>query len=367
VAARALVIGAGIIGAAIADRLQAAGWSVVLFEPGIPAGGATAAGMGHVLHLEDSPEQLAFTARGVALWRAEALPGPCAREERGTLWLAGDAAELEEARATADRWVRRGLGAEVLDAGQLRAAEPSLRPDLAGAMRVAADQVLYPPAAARHFLDRALARGARLVREAVRALEPGAVRTDAGRHAGDAVVLAAGLGNTGLLPELGIVPRKGHLAITGRVPGLLRHQVMELGYARSAHGRDTASAAFNVQPRATGQVLIGSTREFTGTDPALNRALLARMLERAVAFLPALAQVPVIRVWTGFRPCGPGNLPAIGPWPGRPGLHVAAGHEGLGITTALATAELIAHHLLGTPAVLDPAPFLPAAAGAAHG
>lgn len=365
--ARALVIGAGIIGAAIADRLQAAGWSVTLFEPGIPAGGATAAGMGHVLHLEDSPEQLAFTARGVVLWRAEELPAACAREDRGTLWLAQDGADLEEAQATAGRWAGLGLATEVLDAGQLREAEPALRPGLAGALWVPADQVLYPPAAARHFLDRALARGARLVREGVRSLEPGGVRTASGRHGGDAVILAAGLGCAGLLPELGIVPRKGHLAITGRVPGLVRHQLLELGYARSAHGRDTASAAFNVQPRATGQLLIGSTREFTGVDPALNRALLARMLQQAVAFLPDLAQVPVIRVWTGFRPCGPGNLPAIGPWPGRPGLYVAAGHEGLGITTALVTAELMAHHLAGTPAGLDPAPFLPTAAEPAHG
>jgi glycine/D-amino acid oxidase-like deaminating enzyme len=274
--------------------------------------------------------------------------------------------ELTEARATADRWTRLGLGVEILDADQLRAAEPALRPGLAGALRVPDDQVLYPPAAARHLLDRALARGARLERTAVRALEPGGVRTDAGPRGGDAVILAAGLGSTALLPELGIVPRKGHLAITGRVPGLVRHQLLELGYARSAHGRVGASAAFNVQPRATGQLLIGSTREFTGTDPACNRPLLARMLERAIQFLPTLAQVPVIRVWTGFRPCGPGNLPAVGPWPGRPGLYVAAGHEGIGITTALVTAELMAHHLLGAPSALDPAPFLPGAAEPAH-
>lgn len=365
--ARTLVVGAGIIGAAIADRLQAAGNSVTLFEDGFPAGGVTATGMGHLLHLEDGPAQLAFTARGVALWRAEDLPAACAREDRGTLWLAQDRAELDEARATAGRWGRLGLLAEALDAGQVRAMEPALRPDLAGGLRVPGDQVLYPPGAARFLLDRALARGARLVRETVRELEPGGVRTDAGRHPGDAVVLAAGLGCTRLLPALGIVPRKGHLAITGRVPALVRHQVMELGYARSAHGRDAASVAFNVQPRSTGQLLIGSSREFAGTDPAPNRALLASMLARAVAFLPALAQAPVVRVWTGFRPCGPGNLPAIGPWPGRAGLLVAAGHEGIGITTALVTAELIAHHLLGTPTVLDPAPFLPAAAEATHG
>jgi glycine/D-amino acid oxidase-like deaminating enzyme len=217
---------------------------------------------------------------------------------------------------------------------------------------------------ARFLLERALARGARLVRERVVTLEPGGVRTEAARHEGEAVILAAGLGCTALLPELPIQPRKGHLAITGRVPGLVRHQLVELGYLKSAHGRESSSVAFNVQPRATGQLLIGSSRQFAGLDGSIHRELLGRMLAKALAFLPVLERVPVLRTWTGFRPCGPGNLPVLGPWPGRPGLFVASGHEGLGITTALVSAELLAHHLLGTPASLDPGPFLP---GTAHG
>ena len=354
-----LVAGAGIVGAAIADRLQAAGCTVTLFEADFPGCGATSAGMGHLVAMDDSPAQLAFTARGVALWRREVLPGACGREARGTVWVARDAQEMLEARAKAQRYAQAGVASELLDPGQLRTAEPALRGDLAGGLRVPGDQVLYPLGGARFLLDRALAHGAVLRRERVLGLEAGGLRTAAGRFRADAVVLAAGLGCTGLLPELPVVPRKGHLAITGRVPGLVRHQLLELGYLKSAHGRETTSVAFNIQPRATGQLLIGSSRQFAGLDPAPDRALLGHMLRKAVEYLPELARVPVVRVWTGFRPCGLGNLPTIGPWPGRPGLLVAAGHEGLGITTALATAELIAHHLLGTASVLDPQPFLP--------
>ena len=213
--------------------------------------------------------------------------------------------------------------------------------------------------AARFLLEWALERGATLRREKVLALEPAGVRLETGCLEADAVVLAAGLGITELLPELPIQPRKGHLVITNRVPGMVHHQLVELGYLKSAHGREAASVAFNVQPRATGQLLIGSSREFAGLDGSIHRELLGRMLRKAVAFLPALAKVPVLRTWTGFRPCGPGNLPVIGPWPGRPGLFVAGGHEGLGITTSLVTAELMAHHLLGAPSFLDPTPFEP--------
>lgn len=354
-----LVAGAGIVGTAIADRLQAAGCAVTLFEQDFPGSGATSEGMGHLTVLDDSPAQLAFTARGVALWRREVLPGACEREARGTLWVAQDETEMQEARAKARRYAQVGVAAEVLDPQRLRELEPALRAGLAGALRVPGDQVLYPVAGARFLLDRALARGAALVRERVLSLEPGGLRTASGRFRADAVVLAAGVGCTALLPELPVVPRKGHLAITGRVPGLVRHQLVELGYLKSAHGREGASVAFNVQPRATGQLLIGSARQFAGLDRTPDRELLSRMLRKAVEYLPELAGVPVLRVWTGFRPCGQGNLPTLGPWPGRPGLLVAAGHEGLGISTALASAELIAHHLLGTASVLDPLPFLP--------
>lgn len=356
---RVLVVGAGIIGAAIADQLQASGCSVTLFEGDIPSGGATAAAMGHLVVLDDSPTQLAFTARGVALWRQERLPTGCEREARGTLWVASDADEMDEAHAKSERYARVGLHTEVLDAGQLRQLEPALRPGLAGALRVPSDEVVYPVGAARFLLSRALERGAILRRERVIALTPGGVQTDWGACQGDAVILAAGLGLTELLPELPIRPRKGHLAITGRVQGFVRHQLVELGYLKSAHGRDETSVAFNVQPRITGQLLIGSSREFGGMDPATNRAVLGRMLRKACAFLPGLERVPVIRTWTGFRPCGPGNLPVVGPWQGDAGLFVAAGHEGLGITTALVTAELISHHVLGAPLFLDPTPFLP--------
>jgi glycine/D-amino acid oxidase-like deaminating enzyme len=360
---RILVVGAGIVGSAIADRLQSGGADVTLFEGDIPGGGATASAMGHLVTLDDSPAQLAFCARGLALWKGETLPASCELEAAGTLWVASDAEEMGEADAKLARYTAAGIAAERVDAPRLRELEPALRPGLPGGLRVPGDEVIYPVGGARFLLARAQERGARLRRERVLELGEGSLGTEAGRHEGDLVILAAGLGTSGLLPGLPIQPRKGHLAITGRVPGMVHHQLVELGYLKIAHGREATSVAFNVQPRATGQLLIGSSREFAGLDPSTNRALLGRMLRKAVDFLPGLAQVPVIRTWTGFRPCGPSNLPVIGPWPGRPGLVVAAGHEGLGITTALVTAELVAHHVLGTPTVLDPVAFLP---GAAH-
>ncbi|HXF25112.1 MAG TPA: FAD-binding oxidoreductase, partial [Gemmatimonadaceae bacterium] len=156
-----------------------------------------------------------------------------------------------------------------------------------------------------------------------------------------------------------IVPRKGHLVITDRYPGFCRHQLVELGYLTSAHTMTTESVAFNVQPRATGQMLIGSSRELVGWDGSINRSIVRRMLDRALDFMPGLALASAIRTWTGFRPATPDKLPLIGSWDEMPGLWIAAGHEGLGITTSVGTGQLLADLITGRAPAIDPAPFAP--------
>jgi glycine/D-amino acid oxidase-like deaminating enzyme len=159
---------------------------------------------------------------------------------------------------------------------------------------------------------------------------------------------------------LPVKKRKGHLAITDRYPGFVRHQLVELGYLKSAHSITTDSVAFNVQPRKTGQILIGSSRQYENDTSEVNQAMLSAMLERASLYMPAINSLNVIRVWTGFRAATPDKLPLIGPAPGDSTLWLATGHEGLGITTALATAELLASAFTGVAPPIPPEPYLPA-------
>jgi glycine/D-amino acid oxidase-like deaminating enzyme len=81
------------------------------------------------------------------------------------------------------------------------------------------------------------------------------------------------------------------------------------------------------------------------------------MLRRACEYVPALATTRALRTWVGFRPATADHLPLIGLW--EDGLFVAAGHEGLGITTAPGTARLVTDLLLGRSPWLDPTPFAP--------
>jgi len=374
-----VVVGAGVIGAACAAALARDGLRVTLVDADFAGGGSTGVAMGHVVVLDDSDAQLTLSAYSRRLWAdlSPTLPADCEDERRGTLWIAATDAELSVAGAKAGVYAARGVDTELLDAAKLAAREPALRKGLAGALFVPDDRVLYPPAVTRHLVTRARARGATL-REgcAVEAITAGSVRIrdrsgSTSSISCGAVVNAAGIDASTLTPGLPIIPRKGHLVITDRYPGLCTSQLVELGYLESAHTMGGASTAFNVQPRATGQVLIGSSRELVGRDRSINEPVLRAMMRRAIEFLPALANCSIVRTWTGFRPATPDSLPLIGPWDEVAGLWIAAGHEGLGITTALGTAEIIAAGITKREAPIPAAPYsamraMPALASAAH-
>ncbi|ASN82775.1 NAD(P)/FAD-dependent oxidoreductase [Deinococcus ficus] len=343
----AVVVGGGMVGAACADALARAGARVTVVEERCVGAGATAAGMGHLVVMDDSPAQLALTSRSLELWAELASELPVRAEYRrcGTAWVASDDADAAAVTAKQAAYQAVGRRATAVDGPELGRTEPALRPGLAGGLLVPDDAVVYAPVAAQFLLERA---GVTVVRDAVVAVDPGKVRlASGGTLPADFTVLAAGMGALALLPDLPLRARKGHLLITERGAPQVRHQLVELGYLRSAHGSEEDSVAFNVQPRPTGQLLIGSSRQFGQTGPDVEWPLLQRMLRRAAAFLPALTKASALRVWTGQRCATPDHLPLIGPLPDRPDLLLAVGHEGLGITTALGTAELLLHHLTG--------------------
>ena len=365
------IAGGGIVGAACAEECAASGLKVVVVEPGPVGGGATAAGMGHIVAMDDSPAQIALTNYSRTLWmeRARDLPPEVEYVSAGTLWVAADEDEMAEVRRKLGVYRSIGVRADVLGARELAQEEPNLRPGLAGGLLVPDDAVIYPPCAARFMLDRARERGA-----VVRMGEAAASLSGQGITLCDGTLLAAGItvNATGawapeLTPGIEVRKRKGHLVITDRYPGWLRHQLVELGYLKSAHSTAADSVAFNVQPRKTGQLLIGSSRQYGAEHSAIDHHMLTRMLGRAQEYMPGLAELSAIRSWTGFRAATPDKLPLIGPCPGDERLYLATGHEGLGITTSLATGKLVADQVLGRTSAIPVAPYWPGRKLEAHG
>lgn len=355
-----IVIGAGIVGASCADVASAEGMRVAIVEPGPIGGGATAAAMGHLVAMDDDPAELALAHYSLGLWEAFSDLEEAEFSRCGTLWVARNDRELAAAGQRVARLKTAGIDAQPLDAQALYECEPALVPGLAGGMLVSREAVVYPPRVANVLVQRAQTRGARLYAgRRAQSLQRGGVRLDDDTRLSGPVLVATGCALPALLPMLPMRARKGHLVITDRYPDLIRHQLLELGYADSAHGDADSSVAFNVQPRPTGQILLGSSREFHATDAAVSPAMVQRMLERSFAFVPRLRELQALRIWTGFRPTTPDGRPYLGAVPGSVDQWVAAGHEGLGVTTALGSAKLMIDLIQGRPPAIDPAPYAP--------
>jgi glycine/D-amino acid oxidase-like deaminating enzyme len=365
-----VILGAGIVGAACADEFARRGIRVAVVDRDIVGGGATAAGMGHIVVMDDSEAQFALTRYSQQLWQAlrTELPDDVEYEPCGTIWVAADEEEMAEVRRKHAFYTNRGVPTEILDAQRLRQSEPNLRDALAGGLLVPEDAVLYPPCAARFLMQRAQQHGAKLfLGSRVSAFGEGHVRlSDGVELTGQRIVNAAGACSAELTPGIDVKKRKGHLVITDRYPAFLRHQLVELGYLKSAHSVASDSVAFNVQPRRTGQILIGSSRQFGAEHKEVDQQMIVRMLQRAQEYMPSLSQLSAIRIWTGFRAATPDKLPLIGPWPADPSLFLATGHEGLGITTSLATARILVDQITGAKPEIPIEPYLPSRASKEH-
>jgi glycine/D-amino acid oxidase-like deaminating enzyme len=364
------IVGAGIVGAACADEFARRGMHVVVVDRDFVGSGATAAGMGHIVVMDDSEAQFALTRYSQQLWQElrRELPDDVEYEQCGTVWVAADEEELMQVRRKRDYYGNWGVPTEVLDSGRLKLLEPNLCEAMAGGLLVPEDVVLYPPCAAGFLMKRAQERGAELrIGASVVQIGQGRILLNDGREIrAEIIVNAAGAFAPELTPGIEIVKRKGQLVITDRYPGFLRHQLVELGYLKSAHSVSSDSVAFNVQPRRTGQILIGSSRQYGAENKDVDSSILGRMLRRAQQFMPGLGAMSAVRTWTGFRAATPDKLPLIGPWPGDKSVFLATGHEGLGITTSLGTARILVDQVTGAKTAIPIEPYLPSRAAREH-
>ena len=327
-------------------------------------GGATAAGMGHLAVMDDSDAQFALTSYSQKLWRdlSHQLPPDAEYLPCGSLWVAADEEEFQEVERKYRFYSARDIPVEILDERRLYEAEPNLRSRLLGGLLMPSDSVCYPPCAAKYLISSPAAKPLEtfLATKAVQVTNSGIKTQDGAGISAGFTILATGASISQLIPEIDDVrPRKGHLLITDRYPGFLRHQLIELGYLKSAHSLTSDSVAFNAQPRITGQILLGSSRQYGAEDPEIDREILSRMLQRAIEYMPALKNMSAIRTWTGFRAATPDKVPLIGLCPGFRNVYLATGHEGLGISTSLATARLLVDMVLDRKSEISREPYSP--------
>lgn len=351
---RVAVVGAGIVGAAVARDLARAGQRVTLLEKGAAGGAVSGASLACIgTHMIDRDELplLIWSCREWASW-AETLPIDFQYQRCGQLRFV----EREEDIAVAQSWIdaerAAGLEPRLLAPHEVRQVEPSLTGPVVAATHSPGDAVVNPFLAVRALLQDARAHGAGI--QTHRAVDGIALRK--GRVAGvvlgdetlaaDAVVLASGPWTARLAKscgvELPIQPRKAQCLATVALPPTIRTVV---GACESAGGVEAGYT--QIQQATSGQILFntvlagGLSRDGAqDATPEVDAAFVVDSIATLSRLFPSLASVELLRSWVRFEAVAPDHRFLIGP-AGPEGLFVAAADAGTGFVRAPAIGRLI--------------------------
>lgn len=351
-----VVIGAGAVGLAVADRVAAAGGSVHVLEAGSLGGRGSRAAAGVAVpsvRLLADPELLEFARAGAEeLDRdLQRLPsGRSLRRGEGVLRLVKD--QQQRDRFETDAQSHRGWLGSWVPGEDLPRLEPALeRTPVAGAFSSGEGYVVdaggYVDAVLQSALDNGVelsfGRPATSVDELELTTE---IATPDGPVVCDRYVVTAGAwsGMIQGLPPLPVRPLRGQMVVL-RMPGIgLTHVV---------------SGAAYLAPWSDGDIVLGATEEDAGFNEEVSSEGLLYLLAFMARSAPALRPAAVIRSWAGLRAVTPDGRPYIGRYPGTQRGFVAAGHGGQGILTSGLTGKLVAALLDGTGNQADVEPFSP--------
>ncbi len=274
---------------------------------------------------------------------------------RDTGWLSvyKTEASFHRSRGELELQRRRGVKFDLLTGDQIRQIEPSLAPIFERA-------VFFPENSmtvnnfrlVQRLAEDFTARGGRLLQETVTdvVLGPTGPRelvTDKGRHAIDAVVVAAGAWSKALTRRLGHrvaldTERGYHVMLPD--PGVMPRLPIHVG----DHG-------FVMTPLEHGLRFAG-TVELGGLKAPPNWERADVLLKHGRKILPGLQETGLTR-WMGFRPSVPDSVPVISVSPKTPNAYFAFGHGHLGLTFGAITGRLIADLAAGRATGFDMAPY----------
>ena len=353
-----VVVGAGIVGCAVAYELARRGASVEVVDDR-PAGmGATQASAGVLapyLEAEEDSPLLELAAKSLGLYeefvaRTAADSGIAVPYRRtGTLNVAFQEDGMRKLRTTAALLARRGVAAELLDARAARREEPHLAEDVVGALLVPVHGFVAAGELTRALAVAARRHGAQVVegghvRRIARANGDLIVETGRGTLTGNAVVLAAGSWSA-QIEISGVAMRAPVRPVRG--------QLLHVGWNGTPLRRVTWSERCYLVPWDDGTLLVGATVEEAGFDERVTVAGVRDLLEAACELVPHAWTASFLAARVGLRPATQDDLPIIGASARLPKLMYATGHYRNGVLLAPLTAQLVADAMLDNR--IDPA------------
>lgn len=346
-----IVIGAGVIGLALARRLRADKLKVLIVERAEPASESTYAAGGMIAdcdpHIPAVLQPLVAASAGMYPDFVEEIEDE-----------SGEPADLRDAGTIT--WFEPGLhprcpGAMSMSGEEIGRAEPLVRP--LGDGWLLPERSVDPRALGRALTKSTRQRavdfvtGSTVLEVLTTAGRAAGVRTTHASYVAGTVVNCAGAWATQILP--GLVPTrpvKGQMVCL--IPAvsepnekpLIRHVLRTPGVY--------------VIPRTDGRILLGATVEDAGFDKRVDSEIIKRLHNAALAVAPALSSMRIHDAWAGLRPASPDNLPILGET-SLPGYFAATGHYRDGIMLAPVTALVMVQLMGGSVPDLDLQPFSP--------
>jgi len=343
-----LVIGAGIIGCAVADSLASQGAAVQVIDPrGVAAGATQASGGMLTPHTEGvhAPDLEALGTRSLALYdefvtrAAENSGRPVVYARTGSLHVAFDDAEAVELEHLAAAHRARGVASTLLPGADARQLEPELPADVARALLIPAHGFVGAAGLADALWTCAVAHGARMMAatvERIASVDGGlSVGTNQGTFSASLVVLAAGSWVSTIEIE-GVAP----LPVRP-----VRGQMLHLRWPAPSVSRIVWGARCYTVPWPDGTMLVGATSEDVGFEERATVTGVRDLLDAVAELMPRAWQAGFTGVKVGLRPATPDDLPIVGRSVRLPGLVYATGHYRNGVLLAPLTAELVAKAL----------------------
>ena len=349
-----VIAGAGIIGASIAWHLAQAGLRVAVVDATGPAAAASGASDGAVSVASKKPGIMARLASGSLLYTRDLAAGGVlagAYAARPSYVFGSGAAEL----AAMDALIAKLGGLQ----GPVRVTADGSAAVLPGAG--AAVERIVALQGEGHMPGHKAVR-AYLAHPGIAGIWPAKIlqieaddagvnlRLAQGSLRARRLVVALGVSTPELFAGVPVLPRAGQLIVTdagapGALPGALTAAAYLLAKTEAPQ-RQTLPPVV-IDPLTTGQFLIGSSREDHADPSRVDFATLRRLLARATAAYPALAERRVIRAFAGIRAAVPDGLPVVGPLPGSPRVFVSTGFEGDGICLSALIGREVALMLRG--------------------
>jgi len=347
-----IVVGAGIIGTAVAWALARRGARVRVLDMRDVGQGATQASAGILApHVEArSDAMLEIGTRSLAMYdefvrQVEADSGAAVAYSRcGTLEVALDAHAARQFRATSDRHRAAGTDAEYLDRAALQRFEPLVTASAVAGLLVRSHGYVSPTDLVSALARAAASHGAtfRHGTPVRRVHQQGCdvfVHTSDETLQASTVVLASGTwtGDIEIVVDDNVLPRLPVSPVRG--------QLLRL-WTRSPLARITWGPRCYLVPWRDGTTLVGATTEHVGFDERATADGVRELLAAASELVPTLGDAEFKEVRAGLRPATPDELPIVGRPAGASGIVIAAGHYRNGILLTPLTAALVADLIL---------------------